>query len=799
MRVSLAWLAEWIELPPSVDELISRLTSAGIEIEGIERTGADLSGVRVGQVLAREKHPDADRLSVCRVDVGEGEPLEIVCGAPNVAAGQKVAVAPVGAELPGGLRIKRSKIRGVTSNGMICSSRELGLGDEHEGILVLDPAAPVGRPLPEVLRLGDTVLDFELTPNRGDWASMLGIAREVKALCGGTLRWPPTAPPESGRSAAEDVAIAIDDRAGCHRYVARIIRGVRIGPSPAWLAAKLEAAGVRPISNVVDVTNLVMLELGQPLHAFDLDRLRGRSVRVRAAAAGEKLRTLDGQDRALEASDLVIADERGAIALAGVMGGADTEVHDGTTNLLLESAHFHPSRVRKTARRLGLHSEASYRFERSVDPDGQARAADRAALLLAELAGGTVAPGVAEARGDAAPRTAEIRLDPARVNRLLGTQLSAPEISALLARVDVESEPNGAVLRCRPPRWRADLSIPADLAEEVARIHGYDAIPATLPPAASAGVTLPPRRATLDAVRASLVGAGLTELMTFVCVDPAEHDALRLPPDDLRRRFVRIANPIHADASTLRTQLVGSVLRSARANLARQTADLRIFELSRVFAARDPGDLPSEPLQAVALITAGERGVWDGSAAPVFFHAKGVAERLLADLGKEAVFQACDAEPFLHPGAAGTFAVAGRDVIALGEIHPECAAAFEIDMPAALVVVDVDALDALKTPPPRYREVSRHPKVVRDLAVLLDRDVPAGQVIEAIRKQAGGLLTSASVFDRYEGKGVPEGKVSVAFRLVFQRNDRTLTEAEVAKATERVVALLAQQFRGELR
>ncbi|MFI5318062.1 MAG: phenylalanine--tRNA ligase subunit beta [Myxococcota bacterium] len=798
MRVALGWLAEFVDVP-AVDALAERLTTAGIEIEGIERTGPDLSAIRVGHVLAREKHPDADKLSLCRVDVGDGEPLEIVCGAPNVAAGQKVPVALVGVELPGGSRIKKSKIRGVVSNGMICSARELGLGDEHDGILVLDASAAVGKPLTDVLRAGDVVLDFELTPNRGDWASMLGIAREVRALFGGELRLPPLAPAESGEPAASRIAVAVEDRAGCHRYAARIVRGVRIGPSPPWLAARLEAAGMRSVNNVVDVTNLVMLELGQPLHAFDLDRLKGRTVRVRAARAGEMLRTLDGQARVLEPSDLVIADDSGAIALAGVMGGADSEVHAGTTNLLLESAHFHPSRVRKTARRLGLHSEASYRFERSIDPDGQARATDRAARLLVELAGGSVAPGVVEARGEPALRGAEIALDPARVNRLLGTTLSPAEMVALLARVDVAAERDGALLRCRPPRFRADLAIPADLIEEIARIHGYDAIPATLPGAQLSGITLPPRRATLDAVRASLVGAGLTELITFTCVDASEHDALRLPADDPRRACVRVVNPIHASQDTLRTQLAGAVLRSARGNLARQISALRIFELGRVFTPTRPGELPREPLQAVALITASEPGVWDHAETPVFFEAKGVAERLLADLAKPAVFAAGECEPFLHPAASGTLSVAGRTVVRLGELHPACAAAFEITVAAALVVVDVDALDALKTPGPRYREVSKHPRVVRDLAVLLGREVPAGDVLEAIRKQAGGALTSASVFDRYEGKGVPDGKVSLAFRLVFQRTDRTLTEQEVAKTTERVVAALRQNFGGELR
>ncbi len=385
------------------------------------------------------------------------------------------------------------------------------------------------------------------------------------------------------------------------------------------------------------------------------------------------------------------------------------------------------------------------------------------------------------------------------MNRLLGTALSAREIAALLARVDVGCEETPGGLRCCPPRYRADLVLPADLIEEVARIHGYDAIPATLPAATPGGITLPPRRATADAVRGSLVASGLTELMTFVCVDPSELDALRLPADDARRRCVRVLNPVHASESTLRTQLVASLLRCARNNLARQQAGLRMFELSRVFAARALGELPAEPLQAACLLTPLEGSLWEPAPPPVFFQAKGVAERLLADLGVEASFQAGEVEPFLHPGASGGFLAGDARVAVVGELHPAVAASFEIDAPAALVIVDVDALDARRGAPPRYREVSRHPHVVRDLAVLLGRDVPAGQVIEAIRKRAGDALVSVTVFDRYEGKGIPEGRVSLAFRLVFQRVDRTLTEPEVARATERVVALLAQDFGGELR
>ncbi len=802
MKVPLGWLAEWIPLPER-GALEERLTVGGLEIEDVTLTGADLSALRVGHVLERAQHPDADRLSVCAVDVGEGEPLEIVCGAPNVAAGQRVAVATHGTVLPGGLKIKRSKIRGVKSHGMICSESELGLGDGHEGILVLDAEAPIGAPLDQVLPSGETVLDVEITPNRGDWVSMLGMAREVQTHFGGELTLPPCDVSEGDREASEDVAIAIEDAAGCHRYVGRVVRGVRVGPSPEWLQQRLEAAGLRSVNNVVDATNLVMLELGQPLHAFDLDKLRGGAVCVRAADDGEKILTLDGEDRELRREDLVIADGEGAIAIAGVMGSAESEVGDETTSLLLESAHFDPSRVRRTAKRLALRSDASYRFERGVDPEGQGRAADRAARLIVELAGGEVSRGPVEALGDPAPRAGAIDLSPEGVNRLLGTALGRDEIAGLLAQVDVACEPAGDALRCQPPSWRSDLHLPADLVEEVARVFGYDAIEPTLPSGPLAGVRVAPRRRTREAVRDALVGAGLAEVMTFPGCPPADDDGLRLAPDDPRRAHVPLVNPIQAGDSVLRTHLLPSVLRAVRANRARQAERVALYEVSRVFQGgtdRPEAWHEREPLQAVAAISdSGGDDLWGSGDVPVFFRAKGTGERLLAELGRRPEFRAGSDEPFLHPGAAGELRVQGRLVACVGELHPETAAHFEIDVPTAVLVVDLDALDGLAPEPRRYQEVSRHPRVRRDLALLVDAGTPAGELLQAVRKKAGASLHSVHLFDRYEGRGVPEGKLSLAFRMHFQRTDRTLTDAEVAQAIERVVQVLSERFGAELR
>jgi len=799
MRVPLDWLAELVDLPePSA--LRERLEMAGFEDVAVEDTGPDLGALRVGAVRERGAHPNADRLSLCRVDVGEEEPLEIVCGAPNVAAGQKVAVALPGTKLPDGTKLKRTKIRGVASHGMICSARELGLGEDAAGILVLPDSARVGAPLPEALDTGARVLELGLTPNRGDAASLLGVAREVRALFGGTLRVPPCEPPEAGAPSVEAVRVTIDARDRCHHYVGRVVRGVRVGPSPEPLRRRLEAAGFRSVNNVVDVTNAVLLELGQPLHAFDLATLRGGEIRVRRAEPGEKLLALDGRTLALDPDDLVIADAERPVALAGVMGGADTEVGERTTDLLLESAHFHPTGVRRSARRHGLSTEASYRFERGVDPEGVARASERAARLLAEHCGGSPAPGAAEDRGEPHPVPPPIALEVPRANRLLGTAIDRDEARQLLARVGVEAEPEGeGRLRCRVPSHRNDLWIPQDLVEEVARIHGYDRIPTTRPVAELAPATRPATWGRADATRDGLAAAGMTEVVTLPFVAPADLDGLRLPEGDPLRRLVRVRNPIHEDESHLRSTLLPSLLRVAGQNRARQVDSVRIFEVARAFRARGPGELPEEPLLVAGLWVRGEeRGLFEPEPPPLFYEVRGVAERLLKFLGYVASLRPDPERPYLHPGAAaGVFAGEER-VGALGELHPEVAARAGLDAPAAALELDLTRLGRAPPRPRRVAPVSRQPQVRRDLAVVVDADVPGGEVLEAIRG-SGGDLVSADVFDRYTGRGVPEGRVSLAFRLVFQRADRTLTFAEVQKATERIVRMLSHRFGAELR
>jgi phenylalanyl-tRNA synthetase beta chain len=801
MRLPLAWLAEFVALPPAA-ELAQRLEMAGFEDVVVHEQGPDLSELRVGLVARCERHPDADKLSVCQVDVGDGAQRTIVCGAPNVAAGQKVAVALPGARLPDGTKIKKAKLRGVVSEGMICSSRELGLGEEHAGILVLDAQARVGAPLSEVLGGDGAVLEVGLTPNRGDAASLLGIAREVRALFESRLRLPDTAPVETGAPAASAARIRIDAPDACFHYAARIVRGVRVGPSPEKLRRRLEAAGFRSINNVVDATNQVLLELGQPIHAFDLATLRGAEVRVRRAEAGESMTTLDGVQRTLDPQDLLIADAVRPIAIAGVMGGADTQVTAATTDLLIESAHFAPGAVRRSARRHGIHSEASYRFERGVDREGIGRAADRTAHLIAEYAGGSVAPGRIEVRGEPAPARGPIDLDVARMNRLLGTAISRDEAASLLARLGIDSTPQGpAGLRCTVPSHRNDLELPQDVAEEVARLHGYEKIPTSLPVAELRPAKLPPGAVLADRARTILAGLGLSELMTMPFVSPEELRSLRLDEGDPRREGLRLLNPVQDHDSRLRTLLLPSLLRVAHQNRSRQVDRVAVFEVCRVFVPRAGETLPDEPLQLGVLLTRGrDRHLWEPpEPPPLYFQARGIAERLFSGLGYEACLRRGGNVPYLHPGAQAEIAVSGRAIGSVGELHPEVLRAFELDVPAALVEVDLGALTAIAAPRALFREPSREPAIRRDLAVLIARDQSAGELLEEIRKQAGADLVSVELFDRYEGKGLPQGRVSVAFRLVFQRGDRTLVDTEVNRAMDLVVRALAERFGAELR
>lgn len=779
MRVPLSWLREFAPVEAGGDELAARLPAAGLKVEELIRTGAGIEGVVVGRVLDIRDHPDADTLILVKADVGEG-PRDIVCGARNFAVGDLVPVALPGARLPGGLGIERRTVRGETSDGMLCSPRELEISDDHSGILVLDRDLKLGQDVREALGLDDEILDIEVTPNRPDLLSVVGVAREVAALYGLRLDVPASAVPEEGPLAGGLASVTIEDPRGCPRYLARVVTGIRAGPSPWWMRRRLLAAGMRPISGPVDVTNYVLLERGHPLHAFDLARLRGRAVVVRRPRKGERITTLDGAERALAREDVAICDAERPVAVAGVIGGADTEVGDGTTDLLLESAYFDPTRILRTARRLGLRTEASVRFERGADPEGVPAAADRAAALLVEVCGGTVARGAI----DAYPRPARsrpIRLRVARANALLGTAITAEEMAGHLEALDCRVEARTrTALRVAPPTFRPDLRAEIDLVEEVARTSSYERVPVTLPSGGRAG-GLTRDQSLRRLARRTLLGAGLSEAQTLSLVPPGLPDRLELASGHPWRKALRLANPLSEEESALRPSLLPGLLLAAARNVARRNTSLALFEIGVAFAPAGT-ELPEESLRAAWVMAGPAPAGWHAPAREYdFFDAKGVLEALLAALGVEgAAVVAVPLEP-LHPTRSARVDLGGAAAGTVGELQPRAARA--LDLPSRVAVGEVSLAPLLA----RARDATpgdlpRFPAVARDLAVVAGAGEAAARVEQAIRQAAGPLLESIGLFDVYSGEQIGPGLRSLAFSLTFRHPDRTLTDAEVGEA-----------------
>jgi phenylalanyl-tRNA synthetase beta chain len=798
MRISYQWLSEYVDLPP-VEELARRLTAVGLEVEAVERRGGELSGVVAARIVASEKHPNAEKLSVTRVDRGEGEPLQVVCGAKNYAVGDVVPLATVGTVLPGGQKIERAKLRGVESSGMLCSARELGLSADASGLLILPAEVAPGTPIARALGLDDVLLEVNVTPNRPDALSHVGIAREVAALLGQRVRMPAPKLAEGGGAASDEVRVRIEAPDRCARYAARVVEGVKIGPSPAWLARRLEACGVRSLSNVVDVTNYVLLELGHPLHAFDLDRVAGREIVVRTARPGEKLITLDAKERALEPDDLLIADRDRGSALAGVMGGGDSEISAGTTRVLVESAWFAPGGIRRTSKRHGLKTEASYRFERGADPGMVIAAVDRCAALIAELAGGTVRAGVVDAH-PRPPTPVDVRLGWEKPARLLGMDVPREEARRVLGALGFEERAaDEAGATWRVPSWRQDVSIEEDLVEELVRTRGYDAIPETLPRLALATPALAPEAEALARLREALEAAGFAEAVNFSFVAPAEDAAV-----DPTAKALPLKNPISAELAVMRTTLLPSLLKNAAHNLRQRVDDVRLYEVARAFA-RGPGegDAPAAEYPEVAGVVVGRRSApgWATGRDPAdLYDLKGALEGVLEALGVAGVRWAVRPEPWSHPRVCAAL-LGERDVVigTAAELHPRVAAAFELPRGVLAFRLDLTALLAHARPVPRYRPIPRFPAVLRDLAVVVDDAVAADRVLKAVRGEP--LVEDAALFDVYTGTPVPAGRKSLALALRYRAADRTLTDAEVDAAHARIVARLRDDagVRAELR
>jgi phenylalanyl-tRNA synthetase beta chain len=809
MLVSLKWLREYVDLPADLDveALAERLTMASAEVEGIRRVGGwDRALVTVGAVLAVEPHPQADRLRLVTVDYGGAEPQRVVCGAPNVATGQRIAFAREGARLRDGHSgepavLRRSKIRGVESAGMVLSERELGLSEAHEGIVVLPADAPVGAPLADVL--GDVILDVHTWPNRADTMSMVGIARELAAvlgseLSGGGVRAPEPRYAESGAAAAEAVRVRIADAALCQRYVAAVVEGVEVGPSPEWLQERLRAAGVRPIANVVDVTNYVLMELGQPLHAFDLGAVRGEVV-VRTAREGERLRTLDGVERELSTDTLLIADESGPIALAGVMGGASTEVTERTTAVLLESARFEPASIRRTSQRLHLRSEASARFERGLAVELALHAARRAVQLLVEVCGGTARAGLVDVYPEPQPAR-EVALTRARLDTLLGFVVPDAEVERGLRALGFEVRLEAGRFVVRPPWWRTDVAIADDVAEEVLRLAGYDRLPASALRGAVPAHEGEPLSELRERLRDALAAAGLREVITY-----------SLTTEEVLRRVVpageieaapplRVQHALSSEHEVLRTTLRHSLLQAVGRNVRAGAGEIALFEVGRVYLPRlegSGGALPEEREVVCAALSGWAADRWGGAERPLdFFDAKGVLEAVGEALGAELGF-AADEEFGLLPGRVARVRAGGAAVGVLGEVHPQTLAAFELEQP--VVLLEIDVAELLEALPGRRAVVSppRFPALEQDLAVVVDEAVPAGALLAVIR--ASRLVDGARVFDVYRGEQLGAGKKSVAVAVRYRAAERTLTTEEANREQARIVGRLERELGAVLR
>lgn len=813
MKVSTSWLSDYISLEGvAAEELADKITSAGIEIDSVERRNKGLSGIVVGYVKSKEKHPDADKLNVCIVDAGQGEDLQIVCGAKNVAAGQKVPVALVGAKLPG-LEIKKAKLRGVLSQGMICSAKELGLNDKllpkelQEGILVLPENTEIGQSILEVLGLNDEVLDFDLTPNRSDCLSMIGAAYEVSAILGRELELPnPSADiVETGGSAAGSISVKIENEEYCKHYAVRYIAGVKPAPSPLWIQNRLMAAGIRPISNIVDITNYVMLEYGQPLHAFDSDKVEGGTLSVRFAREGELLTTLDGQERKLEPQMLVIADGAKAVALAGVMGGLDTEVTGETVNIVLESAKFDGGTVRKTSRQLGLRSEASLRFEKEVDPNAVIPALNRAAALIAQYAGGTVYEGIVEA-GSGAAEEKVLTLSLEKLNRYLGTDLSLLEVKTLFSRLHFKcGDAAQGLIEVQVPTRRGDISYDVDLIEEVARLYGYDNIPTTLIEGVTTPGALTRQQHLRRELRRLLAHGGYQEVMGYSFIQPEQSKLF--PALTKGKLAVKLAMPMSEERSVLRTTLIPQLLDIARYNTNRRQSDLALFEVGNVFfteeeqLTRQPRELP-----VLGLLLSGNRASkqWNVVEQPVdFFDLKGTLETVFAHLGvTDSIVYEGDAPENYHPGRSASVYLLGEEgrvkLGTMGQLHPELQRDLDLEDTYVAELLLEPLYNAARTNL-QYTELQRFPGMERDIAVVVDSAVPAGHLLASIRENGGTLLQNVQVFDVYTGGKMESGKKSVAISLLYRHTDHTLTDEEVTEVHDKVVSALQQTFGAELR
>ncbi|HOW98031.1 MAG TPA: phenylalanine--tRNA ligase subunit beta [Kiritimatiellia bacterium] len=799
MRLPISWLKEYVEFEDTPRGLADKLTFSGTEVEGLEIFGSTYEGVVVGEILRVDRHPNADKLTLCAVNTGRGE-LTVVCGAPNARAGMKCPFAPAGVTLPNGLKLKAARIRGVESHGMLCAEDELGLSDNHAGLMELDAAWAPGTPLAEVLGPPEAVLDLSVTPNRPDCLSVLGMAREVAALYGSRAKWPEVRFAESDPAVEQLARVEVEDAEGCPRYTARVMAGVKIGPSPAWMKRRLELSGIRAISNVVDITNYVMLECGQPLHAFDQELLEEGRIVVRRVRAGEKLATLDGIERAVTPDMLAICDARRPVAMAGIMGGAGSEIRDATHTVLLESACFRPQDIRRTSKKLGLSTESSYRFERGVDIGRTEWASRRAAQLMADLAGATVARGVVDVFAkQPEPRRILCRFD--KVNALLGLNESGERIKQVFESLELPVEKADAQgCTVRVPSFRPDLEVEVDLAEEFARVHGLDNIPSPSPHAQIIEGSSDAAWRAVSSCRAHLVGLGLREIMNYSFVSARFLDLF--DPGDATRRLV-IPNPVSQDHAVMRTALAPQMVDTLGRNLARQVEEAAFFEIGRVFGAGPDGQPFEEDRLAIGLMgPAGRTGLdrrrpvepqemylWLKGAWEELARAQGVEWRLEADAG-------C---PYLEPGSAAALFIGGEPVGRMGLVAAKQRAEWRMTQPVAVLEVRLAPLLGRAHVTPACRPVPAYPSVRRDVALIVDAAIRHEDVVRLIRKAAPAELENIEIFDIFSGGSIGAGRRSLAYALTYRSASRTLTDEEANGYHEAIKQALKRELNAEIR
>ena len=788
MKIPMSWLDDYTSLGVGAKEYSDGMTMSGSKVESFESAGDEIDKVVVGKITEINKHPDADKLVVCQVDVGD-KTVQIVTGAPNVFEGASVPVALHGARLPGGVTIKKGKLRGVMSEGMMCSTDELGMSEERaDGILILDGEPAPGQDIRDVLGLNEVVVDFDITSNRPDCLSVIGLARESAATFGKPFSIPTVTVEENSQDVKDYVSVTVQEPVLCPRYSARVVKNIKIGPSPKWLQDRLHACGVRAINNIVDITNYVMLEYGQPMHAFDINFLSNQKIIVRCARPQERIVTLDSVERVLDENMLVICDDAKPVAVAGVMGGENSEINENTKTIVFESANFLGTSVRTTAKTLGMRTESSSRYEKELDPGMTVDAVNRACQLINQLGAGEVVGGVIDICSDL-DSAHTISLRPDKINTFLGTSIPKEEMISILEQIEFSVE--GDIITV--PSFRRDVVTEADVAEEIARFYGYNKIESTLMRGETVMGGKTKEQRTEDAVKAVLVGQGLYEIYTYTFTDPKSFDRLNIPADDPLRKAVPISNPLGEEQSIMRTNTMNEMLRALSLNYSHRNQNVSLFEIGKVYVSKSlpVAELPEER----QMVTIGMYGNDTD-----FYELKGIIEQLLQALNirKYKVESSTENKTF-HPGRTAKLTINGEYAGIFGQVHYCVTQNYEIDLPVYLAALEFDTLFRYQRPEKSYQALPKYPAVTRDIAMLCDDTIEVGQIEEVIKKCSGELLEELQLFDVYKGKQIPHGKKSVAYSVLFRDKSKTLEESEVNAVMERILTELETRLHAELR